>query len=141
MACGSSNNKAKMEELTKKLNDIQSLEKVNVNLNGFEVVFEDGDWTSKKTLTLAKSIALLDPAKESNVPENDSVKKLKEETKQIDEEIEKLEKECLVKVSQLYLMAQMVINLLTLQHCEIKSEMNIIFEKMGLVVYDDDDVQ
>jgi hypothetical protein len=36
------------------------------------------------------------------------MKQLKEENKQLDDEIEKLEKDCLVKVSQLYLMAQMV---------------------------------
>jgi hypothetical protein len=47
MFCRSTNNKEKIEELGKKLNDIQSLEKINVNLNGFEVVFEDGDWASK----------------------------------------------------------------------------------------------
>ena len=47
MFCRSNNNKDKIDELTKKLNDIQSLEKINVNLNGFEVAFEDGDWISK----------------------------------------------------------------------------------------------
>jgi hypothetical protein len=46
MACRSNNNKEKIEELTKKLNDIQGLEKVTVNLNGFEIAFEDGDWQS-----------------------------------------------------------------------------------------------
>ena len=46
--------------------------------------------------------------KDTAVVENETVKKLKEENKQLDDEIEKLEKDCLVKVSQLYLMAQMV---------------------------------
>jgi hypothetical protein len=46
MVCRSTNNKEKMEEVSKKLNDIQSLEKINVHLNGFEIVFEDGDWSS-----------------------------------------------------------------------------------------------
>jgi hypothetical protein len=41
--------------------------------------------------------------------ETDLIKKLKEENKQLDDDIEKMEKECLVKVSQLYLMAQMVV--------------------------------
>jgi hypothetical protein len=46
MACRSKDNKSKMEELNKKLNDIQALDKINVNLNGFEMGFEDGDWNS-----------------------------------------------------------------------------------------------
>jgi hypothetical protein len=111
MACRSANNKEKMEELSKKLNDFQSLEKINVNLNGYEVIFEDGDWISIYQYNPAKSIALIEPVKDPNGVENENVKKLKEDNKQLDAEIEEMERQCLAKVAQLYLMAQKVKNL------------------------------
>lgn len=49
---------------------------------------------------------------------------MKEESKLLDTEIEALEKEYLAKLTKLLIMAQV--------HCEIKTEINYVFDELGV---------
>jgi hypothetical protein len=54
----------------------------------------------------------------------EEIKKLKEHSSLLDQELEKLEKEYLVKISKLLLMAGV--------HCDIKTDINYLFDEMGV---------
>ena len=54
----------------------------------------------------------------------ENIEKLKIESKTRDEELKNLEKEYLSKIAKLLLMAQL--------HCEIKTEINYLFDELGV---------
>ena len=60
----------------------------------------------------------------------EEVDKLKEQSKQLDGQLDLLEKEYLAKITKLLLMAQV--------HCEIKTEINYLFDELGM---GDEDVE
>jgi hypothetical protein len=54
----------------------------------------------------------------------ESLEKLKAESMELDKDIQNLEKEYLCKITKLLLMAQV--------HCEIKTDINYIFDEVGV---------
>ena len=131
LCCGDSGKKARNpDEL---LTDLKKLdEDVVVNLNDCHMTFraKTGQWTSKINIYLYNIYILFNIANFKELP-NADVEKAKDEfeslentSKDKDKEIESLEKTYLQKIARLLVMTQV--------HCEIKTDINTEFDKLGL---------
>lgn len=117
-ACGAQKNKVEnSQKLFEEIRDIKSL-KLDIKLNDFKLNFDEnyGDW---RTNLNEKPIC-----DEGVEKKRENIKLLKEQSKELDLEFEKLEQEYLAKISKLLIMAQI--------HCEIKTDINYLFDEMGV---------